>query len=358
MRVPRGVARISCSSYGVWMRPERRFFASRSTRRRRRAYGSLPAVPLETFGRGGSLANGSVSRVLEKAHAERPERRLGRVAHEAARLVAIVAMAMPAPRRNVNRVPCLPVVADAVDLGPSASFDHEENRVPRVAMDRGRRSGIDLVDERVESARGPIAVPSHVDAGAQAARGRRQRDVLLADDRLAVFAPLVDELGAAFLLNVVVRRRGLCFGGHRTRGRLNIHRDAHTRQSSGRALLVLPAVLLAQAPADRVERAQARRDAGALHVARADRVAAARRRVREEIRRQGAALARAVGGSRAARHHRSQGTALFRGRRRDQRSRDGDDRAREAARRVFRRHISPTCRPTPFRRTARGFRIA
>ena len=37
VRVPRGVARISCSSYGVWMRPERRFFVSVSTRRSRRA---------------------------------------------------------------------------------------------------------------------------------------------------------------------------------------------------------------------------------------------------------------------------------------------------------------------------------
>jgi hypothetical protein len=34
-------------------------------------------------------------------------------------------------------------------------------------MDGCRRSGIDLVDQRVELTSGPVAVPSHVDAGAR-----------------------------------------------------------------------------------------------------------------------------------------------------------------------------------------------
>jgi hypothetical protein len=83
-----------------------------------------------------------------------------------------------------------------------------------MAMDRGRHARIDFVDQRIELTGGPVAIPSHVDAGAEAAGGRRQRHVFLADDALPVLPPFVHELGAAFLLNVVVRRRGLSFCRH------------------------------------------------------------------------------------------------------------------------------------------------
>src|SRR5213075_1883358 len=72
------------------------------------------------------LGEGLVATVLDEAHAERPEHRLRRIAHEARTLRAVVARAVPAPRRNVYRVPGLPVVALAVDLGPARSVDDEE----------------------------------------------------------------------------------------------------------------------------------------------------------------------------------------------------------------------------------------
>src|SRR5205085_12499023 len=71
-----------------------------------------------------------VPRILDDAHAERPQRRLRRIAHEAAGPVAVVAVAMPAPGGQMDRIPRLPVVANAVHLGPPASFDHEEDRIP------------------------------------------------------------------------------------------------------------------------------------------------------------------------------------------------------------------------------------
>src|SRR5205814_2805309 len=81
--------------------------------------------------------------VLNEAHAERPERGLGRIAHEAARLVAVVAMPVPAPRGNMDRVPRLPLVTHAVDFGPAAALHHEEDRIPRVPMNGRHNSGID-----------------------------------------------------------------------------------------------------------------------------------------------------------------------------------------------------------------------
>ena len=76
-------------------------------------------------------------------------------------------------------------------------------------MDGRGGSRIDFVHERVQAASRTIAVPAHVDAGAKAARRGHQRHVLFADHGLAVLAPLLDELGAALLLDVVVRGGGV-----------------------------------------------------------------------------------------------------------------------------------------------------
>ena len=77
-------------------------------------------------------------------------------------------------------------------------------------MVRGR-ARVDLVHQRIQAARRPVAVPSHVDAGAQPARGGDERNILFANDRLAVLAPFVDEFGAALLLDVIVRGDGMGF---------------------------------------------------------------------------------------------------------------------------------------------------
>src|SRR5882672_8382682 len=155
-----------------------------------------------------------VAAVLDHAQAERPEHRLGRVAHEARGLLAVVAAAMPGPRGDVDRVPGLPAVAHAVDLGPARAFDDEELRVPGVPVNGGHHAGIDLVHQRVEAARRRVAVPAHVDAGAHAARRALQHHIIPADYAAAVFAPLLQELGAALFLDVVVRDRSGSLGRH------------------------------------------------------------------------------------------------------------------------------------------------
>src|SRR6267378_2133038 len=60
-----------------------------------------------------------VAAIFEQAHAERPQHRLRGVAHEARRLSAVVAVAMPTPGGKVDRVPRLPCVARAVDFAPA-----------------------------------------------------------------------------------------------------------------------------------------------------------------------------------------------------------------------------------------------
>src|SRR5258708_19324222 len=124
---------------------------------------------------------------------------------------------MPAPRRDVDRVPRLPVVAHAVDLGPSRSRHHEEDRVPRVPVDRRDRAGIDFVHQGVEAARRAVAVPAHVDAAAHPPRGGDELHILLADYALAMLAPVLDEFRAALLLALLMRLLGLGLGAHGSR---------------------------------------------------------------------------------------------------------------------------------------------
>src|SRR5260221_338501 len=121
---------------------------------------------------------------------------------------------MPGPGRDVDRVPRPPGVAHAVDLGPARAFDNEKLRVPRMPVDGADDTWIDLVDQRVEAARRRIAVRAHVDAGAHAARRALQHHVILADHAAPVLAPILDELGAALFLDVVVRDRGGGLGRH------------------------------------------------------------------------------------------------------------------------------------------------
>ena len=183
---------------------------------------------------------------------------------------------------------------------------------------------------------GPIAVPSHVDAGAQAARGRRQRHVLLADDGLPVLAPLVDELGAALLLDVVVRRRGLGFCGHGAARRLNIHRRCVTLANVAVRAPCCASVrrdgAVARAPL--VERAK-REGALTLYTSLAPTESEPLAEAFEKKYGVKVELWRALSAEVVQRvDHRGEGTALRRRRDRDQRSRDGNDRAREAARRA------------------------
>ena len=98
--------------------------------------------------------------------------------------------------------------AHAVDLAPAGAVDDEQLRVPGVAVNGRNAAGIDLVHQRVEAARRRVAVRAHVDAAAHAARRRLERHVFLAHHGAPVLAPAVDELGAALLLDVVVRDGG------------------------------------------------------------------------------------------------------------------------------------------------------
>src|SRR5262249_49794528 len=75
-------------------------------------------------------------------------------------------------------------------------------------VNRGDYAGIDLMHQRIQAARRRIAVPAHVDAGAQAARRALQDHVVLPDHRAPVLAPFLDEFRAALFLDVVVRDRG------------------------------------------------------------------------------------------------------------------------------------------------------
>src|SRR6185503_1289011 len=74
----------------------------------------------------------------------------------------------------------------------------------RMAVHGRRYAGIDLMHQRVEHAGGAVAVPAHEDAGTQAPGGLLELHVLLADDALAVIAPLLEEFLPALFLDVIV----------------------------------------------------------------------------------------------------------------------------------------------------------
>ena len=171
-----------------------------------------------------------------------------------------------------------------------------------------------------------------------------QRHILLADHALAIVAPLLEELGAALLLDVVVRGGGLGFGRHvsrsagygtvfhliarpdefkhRMRKTVNLARNPLMTPCApsevrfraarlparpggaaqrGEERRSIPCYRGADRDARLVERAKQEGTRRPLYVARADRIEAARRGVREEVRHQGGALARALGQGRAAR---------------------------------------------------------
>src|SRR3954462_13515572 len=83
-----------------------------------------------------------------------------------------------------------------------------------MAMDGRRLSRLDLVHQRVEAARRLVTVPAHVHAGSHAARSGLELDLVPRDDGAPVLAPVLDELGTALLLDVVMRGSGGGLGGH------------------------------------------------------------------------------------------------------------------------------------------------
>ena len=253
---------------------------------------------------------------------------------------------------------------------------------------------IDLVHQRVEAAGRAVAVPAHVDAAcAGRAPSADERHVLLADHRLAVLAPLVDELGAALLLDVVVRGGGLGLGGHATVEGRRIMRHgqliAATRSNSPsndarldhRIACGLPCLAAA------CFRGRSRRPRRGTTTSSAIAAPTATRGCVERAKQEGRVvlytslapteskpLAEAfekkygikvelwralVGAGRAARRSPRRGRGAMRVRRdRDQRPGDGDAGAREAARRVPFAAPRRPARRTPSPRTARGFPIA
>ena len=97
-------------------------------------------------------------------------------------------------------------------------------------MDGAGRTGIDFVNQRVEAARRAIAVPPHIDARTKATRGRYEPHVFFANDCLTVFAPLVDELGAALLLDMVVGGGGVGFCTQMSPGRVITSRNSKVKK--------------------------------------------------------------------------------------------------------------------------------
>jgi hypothetical protein len=95
----------------------------------------------------------------------------------------------------------------------------KRNRVPRVAVDGGGHAGIDLVHEGIQASGRAVAVPAHVDPGAQSARRLFELHIVLADHRLAIVAPFLDEFLPALLLDVIVGRGGLGLGRHGAAGK-------------------------------------------------------------------------------------------------------------------------------------------
>jgi hypothetical protein len=83
-----------------------------------------------------------------------------------------------------------------------------------VPVHGGDAAGIELVHQRVQAAGGRVAVPAHVNTAAHAARRRLEHHVVPAHHRAPVFAPLLDEFGAALLLDLVMRDAGGGLGAH------------------------------------------------------------------------------------------------------------------------------------------------
>src|SRR5207245_8656308 len=127
------------------------------------------------------------------------------------RPVGVVAVPVPRPARQVQRVPRPPLDPLPIDLGPPTARFDELDRVPGMTVNRRRGARRELVERGVQVLCGPIAVPARVDAAPRpAARGVVHDDVAPLDDRLAVALPLVEKGLAPFLLDLVVR--DLCRG--------------------------------------------------------------------------------------------------------------------------------------------------
>ena len=176
----------------------------------------LPGERLDLAGAGGQLRHRRVATLLQQRHAELLQHRLDAPGVVDGGLVVVaVAVAVPGPGREVDRVPGLPFHAHAVDLGPAGAGLDEHDGVPAVPVDGGAlETGGQLVDGGVQVLGRAVAVPARVDA-APAAPDRVvvHRHVGALEHRLVVAPPLLQERLAALLLDLVVGdlggRRGL-----------------------------------------------------------------------------------------------------------------------------------------------------
>ena len=164
------------------------------------------------------LGDRRVTAVLQQRRAELLQHRLDAPGVEYRGLLALVAVAVPRPGRQVERVPRAPVDTLAVDLGPAGAGLDEHDGVPAVAMDRGGHARGDLMDRGVEVLGRPIAVPARVYAAAETAmRVVVHRHVGALENRLVIRAPFLEQRLPALLLDLVVRDLGL---------RRRLHRDS------------------------------------------------------------------------------------------------------------------------------------
>jgi len=167
---------------------------------------AVVTVDLLRVGRPGrELTHRRAPCVLDHGHAHGGEQRLTGEGEVASRLRAVVARAVPGPRRQMHRVARAPLDPLPVDLGPAPSCDDEHHGVPGVPVHRRDDAGVDLVREGVHRAGRSVAVRTDVHPGAGPAGGLQHHRVLERHHGLLVAAPLLDEIGAALLLHVVVR---------------------------------------------------------------------------------------------------------------------------------------------------------
>ena len=150
-----------------------------------------------------------VARVVEHPKTESGHDRLARDGEDGRRPISVVPVAVPREGRDVEGIPRLPVVPDAVDLGVAGPSHDEHHLVPGVTCDRRPDSGIDLVLLRIHRERRRVAVFADIHAGPEAPRGLMHDDVVTLDHgaQRSVRVVLQEPLAPLQLHVVVVRVR-------------------------------------------------------------------------------------------------------------------------------------------------------